>query len=68
MKLKPISKRDTALMWLTDEDFDLIGIDGKTVSNADFQEIVNEMQEYFDESYSIALKQAFDIVMKRNET
>ena len=53
-------QREAALLWLTDEDIQAMGVNPKQVSPELFEDIKGHMQEYLDESFAPALKSALD--------
>lgn len=48
--------REKELLYLTDEDFELIGVDPKSVSDELFDLIVEELKEYYNDGFSDVLK------------
>ncbi len=48
--------REKELLYLTDEDFELIGVDPKSISDELFDLVVEELKEYYNDGFSDVLK------------
>jgi hypothetical protein len=52
--------RAKTIMWLTDEDLEMVGVEPDSVSDEVFDELVDYMGEYFDGGFSDALYSALE--------
>jgi len=56
--------RQEDILSLCDEDFKLINVDPATVSDEEFKELVDEMQEYLNETFYAVLKMCWENVKR----
>ncbi len=54
------ANREKAILWLSDEDLELIGIDPETISDERFDAIAEELTEYVNEGFQHALMQSVE--------
>ncbi|WP_107666812.1 hypothetical protein [Cyanothece sp. BG0011] len=52
--------REKAILWLSDEDLELIGVDPATVSDEEFEAIAEELKEFVNEGFQHALIQSVE--------
>lgn len=52
--------REEAVLFVTDEDLELIGIKPSTISNKVWGDVVDYLKEYYNEGFTSVLKDAVD--------
>ncbi|EAZ89184.1 hypothetical protein [Crocosphaera chwakensis] len=60
--------REKAILWLSDDDLELIGIDPATVSDEFFDAIAEELKEFINEGYQHALVQSVEAAKVNRES
>jgi len=57
-----LDRKGQPILFLCDEDLDPLGVDAKKVTNEQFEEILSELQEYYNTNFTEALQQAVECV------
>lgn len=57
-----IDRNGTGILFLCDEDLELLGVDPALVNNKEFEQIVDYLREHFNEGFTAVLQDAVNYV------
>ncbi|ACB54318.1 hypothetical protein cce_4972 [Crocosphaera subtropica ATCC 51142] len=66
--MEPKPNREKAILWLSDDDLELIGIDPASISDELFEAIAEELKEFINEGFQHALIQSVESAKVNQES